>query len=226
MKTAYLEGNHCKSHHTQVDHGQRIFAPQQSGVEESYTRNHDPNERGRCQNPCDITRVVHEGSQRRVGRIWVHPHERTSCCKISSAAIDRECVWVKGAHRRRMWRWPWLLLLRGWGKMITLISERHYKYTYMCGFRIYTYQIKVLAVGLFTAYGWWPETMHTQRQNRADWPCSPWKSIYTNLWLEADKGCQPENVKELTSILLTVCCGGCLCHAFGDMLWETCNVTA
>lgn len=55
---AYLEGHDCQCRHTEEDHRERIFTPEEAGVEESETRDHNPYQRRTDENKGDITRVV------------------------------------------------------------------------------------------------------------------------------------------------------------------------
>ena len=59
--STHLEGDHGQSHHRCPNHGEGIFPPEQARVEETDAGNHDPDEGGGCEDPCDVAGVVDGG---------------------------------------------------------------------------------------------------------------------------------------------------------------------
>ena len=57
-ESTHLEGDDCKSHHGCPNHGEGILPAEETRVEETNTRNHDPDESGGGKYPCDVTGVV------------------------------------------------------------------------------------------------------------------------------------------------------------------------
>ena len=47
----HLETNNRQRHHTEIYHTHRVFAPQETAVEEADTGNHDPDEGGGSDDP-------------------------------------------------------------------------------------------------------------------------------------------------------------------------------
>lgn len=52
-----LEGDNADANHTEPELGKGVLATQETGVEESNTRNHNPDESGGGEDPGNITEV-------------------------------------------------------------------------------------------------------------------------------------------------------------------------
>ena len=70
----HLETNNRQSHHTEIYHTHRVFAPQETAVEEADTWNHDPDEGGGGEDPSDVAEVVDDIRL----SVWVVPDKRPS----------------------------------------------------------------------------------------------------------------------------------------------------
>ena len=88
MPRTHLEGDDCKSHHGCPNHGEGILPAEETRVEETNTRNHDPDESGGGEDPGDVSRVVDGGG----ASIGVIPLEGSRCRE------ERKTTVRKGAH--------------------------------------------------------------------------------------------------------------------------------
>ena len=70
-KAADLEGNDSDGNHAGPYHGECILPSQKARVEETQAGNHDPDESGAGQYPCDIPRIVNDGRTRIVDPVQI-----------------------------------------------------------------------------------------------------------------------------------------------------------
>jgi hypothetical protein len=66
MYTTHLERHDSDGHHTEVDHREGVFPPEEARVKKSEARDHDPYEGHCCESPGDVTWVVDDVFTRRV----------------------------------------------------------------------------------------------------------------------------------------------------------------